>query len=105
MSIPDNVKENLQNVNNNFEQDLKMKAMREELSKSFQNYKKTLSYMMTDAPIEILGLSPQVENLLIANGCLRVYDLFDLDLVKIKGFGSARIGELQSRFDQFLSML
>lgn len=105
MSITDNVKENLQNVNNNFEQDLKMEELRKELSKSFQQYKISISYMIADAPISILCLSPAVEKILLNHGCERVYDLFDLDFVKVKRLGTTRISEIKTRLDQFLSML
>lgn len=105
MSDNDNVKENLENVNNNFEYDLKMQKLKEEVLKKFDDYRNTLNYMACDAPIGILCLPPVIEKILLDHGCLRIYDLIDLDFVKIKGIGVSRIKDLTSRLDQFFSML
>lgn len=81
-----------------------MKKIREELAKSLRNYTKTISYMAGDAPIEVLGLSKSIQNILINEGCLRVYDLFDRDFTKIKGLGKGRIRDLTTCLDQFIAM-
>ncbi len=105
MSDVDNVKENFENVNNNFENDLDMVKLKEELRKRFSEYSNTIKYMAADAPIGILCLPPAVEKILTDQGFLRIYDLFNLDLIKIKGLGEVRIKQLTSRLDEFFSML
>ena len=75
--------------------------VKEELIKSMSAYKKTLAFMAGDAPIEVLCLPKKMENILIKNGCLRIYDLFDRDLTKIKGIGKVRCRDLASCLDQF----
>lgn len=89
----------------NFEKDAEIKKIREEVLKRFSEYKKTMDFMAADAPISILCLPSSMEKILISNGCFRVYDLFDLDFTKIKGFGDVRIRNLTTSLDKFLSML
>ena len=98
MSSPDNVETDLV-------KDLEMEKFKEELKKGIVNYRKTVMYMAADAPIQVMCLSKQTENLLINNGIFRIYDLFDLDLTKIKGFGEVRIRELTTSLNEFLAML
>jgi len=99
------LKENDENVNNNFESDLDMAKLKEELSKKFKEYETTMKYMLSDAPIEILCLPPSTEKILLDEGFLRIYDLFNVDLIKIKGIGVARVRHLTSCLDKFFSML
>lgn len=75
-----------------------------ELVKSLGNYRKTLTYMLADAPIGCLCLPKACEKLLTDDGCLRIYDLFDRDFTKIKGFGVTRIRDLTSSLDKFFAM-
>jgi hypothetical protein len=84
--------------------DEKLKIVQKELLENLKNYRKTLSYMIGDAPIEVLGLNKTLETVLINSGCTRIYDVFDRDLSKIKGIGDVRIRELTARIDEFLSM-
>lgn len=100
-----NLNDNFENINKNFENDLDMEKLRKELKKRLEEYGNIMKYMATDAPIGVLCLPPQIEKILLDHGILRIYDLFDLDLIKIKGLGKIRIKELTSRLDQFLSML
>lgn len=100
-----NVKETLDSVNDNFEIDLKMKKLKEEVLKSFNDYRKTLDFMAADAPISVLMLPTAVESKLKSVGCLRIYHLLNMDLTKIEGLNDIRIRDLTSRLDQFLSML
>ena len=100
-----NVKENFENINNNFEYDLYISKVRKELVQKFIDYQNTMKYLMADAPIATLCLPPQTEKALLDHGCLRIYDLFDLDFVKVKGLGVVRIRDLTARLDQFFSML
>lgn len=95
----------LDNLNDNFENDMKMQKVKEEVLKKFEEYKTTMAFMAADAPISILCLKEPIEKALIAHGLLRVYDLFDCDFVKVKGLGEARVRELATCLDQFFSML
>ena len=76
----------------------------EELIKSLSIFRKSIMVMAGDAPISVLCLPKTIENVLTLNGCLRVYDLFNRDLTKIKGIGKVRSRYLASSLDQFLSM-
>lgn len=100
-----NVKENFENINNNFEKDIDMANLKEELRKKFHDYQTTMKFMLADAPIEILCLNTAIEKILLDQGFLRIYDLFNVDLVKIKGLGAVRIRNLTSSLDKFFSML
>lgn len=105
MHDPANLKESIDDVNNNFEKEMEMKKLKEEVIKRFADYRNTINFMVADAPIAILCLPAPIERILLNEGCLRVYDLFNLDFVKIKGLGESRVRDLTSRLDQFLSML
>lgn len=74
------------------------------LKNNFIRYRKILKYMEADVPIQCLCLPKIIENKLIGAGCLRVYDVFDLDFSKIKGLGISRQAIISSSLDQFLSM-
>ena len=100
-----NIENILEDVNENFDNDIKMKKLKEELSKAFDRYQKTIAYMAADAPIEVLCLPPGIQKALLDGGCVRIYDLIDLDFTKIKGLSESRIRDLTSRLNQFLSML
>ncbi len=104
MNDTNNVKENLDNINNNFEYDLDMKKLKEELKKSFDNYQTTMKFLGSDAPIEILCLPQNIEKILLDEGFFRIYDLFNVDFIKIKGLGVTRIRQLTSSLDKFFSM-
>jgi hypothetical protein len=105
MSDTNNVRNNLENVNENFEQELKLKKLREEVLKRLTDYRKMINFMAADAPISILCLKPAIEKALLSHGCLRVYDLFDVDFTEVKGLGVTRIRDLTTCLDKFLSML
>jgi len=105
MSTPDNVTESPDNVNNNFINDEMMKTLKEELTKSFNAYHNTIKYMAADAPLGVLCLPKVIETCLLNHGCVRVYDIFNLDFTEVKGLGEIRIRELTSCLNQFLSML
>ncbi len=95
----------IENLDNNFENEMRLQKLREEVLKKFSEYRTTLNFMAADAPISILCLPTAIETALLAHGCLRVYDLFDCDFIKVKGLGVRRIRDLTSRLDQFFSML
>lgn len=103
-----NVDEEIQKVlvdTNQQLNDMQLENLKKELKHSFENYQKTMKYMVADAPIDILCLPKAIEQILFDNGLLRVYDLFDVDFTKIKGLGEGRIRQLTARLDQFFSML
>ena len=79
--------------------------IRIEVLKKYEEYNMTMKYLAADAPIGILCLPKAIETILVDNGYLRVYDLFNADFTKIKGFGVMRIRDLTTRLDEFLSML
>ena len=93
------------NLSDTFEQDLDMQKLKEELRKSFAKYQTTMKYMLADAPIGVLCLPETIEKILLDQGFLRIYDLFDVDLVKVKGLGIVRIKQLTASLDKFFSML
>ena len=105
MANNQNLKENGENVNTNFEKELELQKIKVEVLKKFSEYKQTLNFMATDAPIEVLCLPRSIEKILIDHGFLRIYDLFDVDFVKIKGLGETRIRHLTTCLDKFFSML
>ncbi len=100
-----NVKETFENINTNFEKDIDMEKLKIALKQKFDDYQTTMRFMLADAPIEVLCLKPAIETILLDQGFLRIYDLFNADLIKVKGLGVVRIKELTSRLDQFFSML
>ena len=88
----------------NVEKSIDMNKVNEMVSKSLDSYKKTIAFMGADAPLGVLCLPRATENALIRHGCLRVYDLFDLDFTEIKGLGKTRIQGLTTCLDQFFAM-
>ena len=76
----------------------------EEITQSISRYRNIMSKLEADVPIQTLCLPRIIENILLSMGCLRVYDVIDLDLAKIKGLGDTRRALLRSRIDQFLFM-
>jgi len=103
--IDDNLSETLENVNNNLEYEKQLKFIKDEVLKRFNEYQKTLTYMAADAPIQILNLPKKTENILLAAGYLRIYDILNLDFAKVKGLGDVRIRQITTGLDQFLSVL
>lgn len=99
------VKENLESLTDNLASDLDMKRLKDELLIKYKEYQTTIKLMACDAPIAILCLSPKTEKILLSNGCLRVYDILEMDLTKIVGLTEVAARDLTSRLDQFRSML
>ncbi len=95
---------NLENLATNIEQEMQLQKIKEEIIKKFSEYKKSMSFIASDAPIEVLCLPDIITKILLNNGLLRVYDLFDCNLTEIKGLGVVRIRQLTSRLDEFASM-
>lgn len=116
MNEDNNVKEFFENSKENVleifkieedavEYELHLEKVRKEVIKKFEDYRITMKFMAADAPIAVLCLKPEVEKILTDQGFLRIYDLFDVDFVKIKGLGVARIRHLTTSLDKFFSML
>lgn len=100
-----NLVENENLVKENVEKEKQLKKVRKELKKRLKEYNKTILYMTGDAPLGILCLPTVIEKCLLDHGCLRIYDLFNLDFTKVKGLGASRIRDLTSRLDEFCSMI
>ena len=78
--------------------------IKKRLSQVHENYRNVMTYLAGDAPIQVLCLPKATENILLNNGFHRIYDLFDRNLVEIKGLGNKRLRDLTSRLDQFISV-
>jgi hypothetical protein len=94
-----------ENLEKNIEQEELLKKVREEVLKRLGEYRKSISYLACDAPISVLCLPKTIENILIDQGWLRIYDLFDRDFTEIEGLTDVRLRNLTARLDQFFSML
>lgn len=87
-----------------FEADLKKKII-EEISRMTSRYSSEMKKMAADVPIEALCLKKKTQESLRIHGYLRIYDLLDVDLAKIEFLDRVEIRDLNSRFEQFFSML
>ena len=76
----------------------------EKVQKEIAHYRNVLMFMGANVPIQALCLPSAIENALIASDCLRVYDLINRDLTKIKGIGKSRSSLLASRLDEFFTV-
>jgi hypothetical protein len=85
--------------------DENVKYIRQEVLNKFNEYSDTLRFMAADAPIQILCLPKKIEKVLLNSSLLRIYDLFDVDLIKIEGLDESGIRNLTTRLDQFFSVL
>ena len=81
-----------------------IKEINKRLIQSLDNYRKTISFMSADAPIETLCLPKTIQTILQRNGFLRIYDIMDCDFTEIKGLGEVRIRDLTTRLNEFLSI-
>lgn len=95
---------NISNIDLNI-QYMQLKKIREEVLKRYEEYNKIISFLASDAPIQSLCFPKSIENILLKNNFLRIYDLFDVDFTKIKGLGVQRCRYLTSRLDQFIAMM
>ena len=68
------------------------------------HYQRSLMYMSGDVPIEVLSLPETIEKILIAEGCLRVYDLFSRDIKGIKGIGDKRYNLITAILNESFSV-
>lgn len=101
----ENVSKNFKNQEEAIEYEMHLERVKNEVLKKFEDYRMTMKFLAADAPIAVLCLNPEIEKILSDHGFLRIYDLFDVDFVKIKGLGVARIRHLTTSLDKFFSML
>lgn len=80
------------------------KDSQDKLKEDLAHYRNVMHYLGANVPIGCLCLPIELENLLVRDGCLRVYDLINRDLTKIKGIGKRRLDLLTSRLDEFISI-
>lgn len=95
--LKDKVADNKEDIENN-------EKIKEELNKALKEYRKSLVYMGANVPIECLCLPDEIQSILIREGILRVYDIINRDLGKIKGIGSKRRAVLAAHLDEFFAV-
>ena len=83
----------------------KRENVKRELIKSFGRYQKVMSLMAIDGPVSILGLPKNIQKILEDNGILRLYEILNMDLVKIEGLSDVDRTRLTSSLNKFSSML
>lgn len=76
----------------------------ENFKKDLAHYRRTICYMEGNVPIQVLCLPNAIEKILIKSGCIRVYDLLNRDLAKIKGLGKGRLPILTASLDEFFTV-
>lgn len=81
-----------------------LKEINKNSIEALNNYSKTMKYMSADVPLEVLCLDSATLKALNSSGCLRVYDLFDRDLVEIEGLSESRLRHLTSSLNEFLAI-
>ena len=97
--------EKLTNSENPIDIELQKNKIRKEILDKFKTYQSTLSYMLLDVPIAVLGLPRKMESALVSHGCLRVCDMINMNFTEIEGLNDLAARDLAARFDQFLAML
>ena len=81
--------------------DDKVLINKNKLNEELQRYRKVMSCLQGDLPIQVLCLPKIIENKLLKAGCFRIFDMIDFDLTKVKGLGNSRRALLCSRLDEF----
>ena len=77
---------------------------KEQYKQNLSRYRQIIGYMSANVPIEAMCLPRVIENILIREGFLRVYDLMAHDFRKVKGIGSDRFDIIATSLDEFTSM-
>lgn len=77
---------------------------KEKLTEDLKHYRNVLLHLGANVPLGVLCLPPDLEKILLNDGCIRVYDLISRDLAEIKGIGKRRLALLTSRLDEFLTI-
>lgn len=73
------------------------------LKEDFETYKKHMSYLHGDAPIQVLCLPKVIQSILLRNDLIRVYDLTFERLESVKGLGKKRVDLIVTATRRFLS--
>lgn len=81
-----------------------IKQKYEDLQKTIESYKNTLSYIGADIPIQCLCLPREIEDILLTNKFFRVYELMNIKLTDIKGIGRNRAAILGAKLSEFFSV-
>lgn len=79
-------------------------SVEDKAKKDLAHYRTVLQFMGANVPIQVLCLPPEIENVLLRDECVRVYDLLGRDLSMIKGIGNRRLNLLRSRLDEFFAV-
>lgn len=79
-----------------------LREIRFNLEQDLQNYRRCLSYLEGDAPIQVLCLPKAVQTILIKNDLLRIYDLSFERLKSVKGLGEKRLNLVLGRVRTFV---
>lgn len=74
-----------------------------DFKKDLAHYRKCMTFLEGDAPIQVLCLPKKIENILLKNKLFRVYDLTFKRLVEIKFLGEKSIEIVMSRVHNFVS--
>lgn len=81
-----------------------VRKINKKLVESLGNYQKMMGYMAADLPVQALCLPKRYEKALLSSGILRVFELFDLDLVEIEGIGVVGARHLTASLNEFVSI-
>lgn len=88
----------------NIDKSKKEQELEAERVKQVVHYRNVMNYLGANVPIQVMCLPKDLENVLLGQGFLRVYDLIGHDLAEIKGVGPARRDILESRLSEFFAV-
>jgi len=94
----------MDNVNNKLIMERELAKINKDFLESLYNYRSYIKKCEYDAPIDVLCLPKDILNILQRNGLVRVFDIIDLDLTKIKGLGSSRISHINTQLKKLVPM-
>jgi hypothetical protein len=77
---------------------------KEELEKNLNHYRNVVNCLGANVPIQCLCLPKKVENALIKDGFIRIYDLLYRDFREVKGIGTENFDLISGRLDEFGSV-
>ncbi len=81
-----------------------VRKINKKLVESLGNYQKMMEYMAADLPVQCLCLPKRYEKALLSNGLLRIFELFDLNLVEIEGIGVVGARDITASLNKFISV-
>jgi len=88
----------------NIHKEVFLQKLKKQLLEKFIEYNKYLTLMQGDVSISALCLKKSIEKKLIANDILRVYEIFNLDLTKVKWLSDTEVRHITASLNKFLSM-